>query len=246
MRKYMTTSRDLGVADHAGPRSSASMPLRVGAALAALALLFGCASSKVQGVRDYTPNAPTTQPPRVLIYNFDSNLGKLDPDKLKGQREIAEKANNALADQLVKRIREMGLMAMRVDNDVRPNPGDLLFEGRFVEIDKGNMFTRNVIGFGVGSTEMVSQAQVMRSRDGEKQLLYDLRAVAKGKKTPGIILPMFGGVTLIIVAAGAIGVTSEVKGAVEQDGIRMADAIADEFARYCVKNNWLPAEAIER
>jgi len=220
--------------------------MRILAALAALVLLFGCASSKVQGVRDFTPKAPTSPPSRVLIYNFDADLADVDPDKRKGQREIAIIARDALTDQLILRIRGMGLMAERGGNLVRPNPGDLIIEGRFVEIDKGNMFTRNVIGFGVGSTNMVSQAQVLRSRSGDKQLLFDLRAVAHGKKTPGIIAPFIGGIALIIIAAAALGIISEVKGAVEQDGIRMGDAIADEFAKYSVKQNWLPAEAIER
>jgi hypothetical protein len=222
------------------------MPLRIVAALAALILLFGCASSKVQGVRDFTPEAPTAQPSRVLIYDFDPNLAKVAPDELKSKREMAETASDALANQLVERIRKMGLMAVRADHTVHPDPSDLLLEGRFVEIDKGNMFTRNLIGFGVGSTEMVSQVQVLRARSGEKQLLYDLRAVATGSKTPGLIAPFIGGIMLIIVAAAAIGVIKEVKGAVEQDGIRMADAIADEFAKYCVEQKWLPEEAIER
>lgn len=242
----MTTSGGLAANHCAGPASTASTPFRIGAALAALALLFGCASSRVQGVRDFTPEEPTFQPPRVLIYDFEADLPDVDPSELKDQRKVAESASDALADQLVKRIREMGLMALRVGDDVRANPGDLLIEGRFIEIDKGNMFTRNVIGFGVGSTEMVSQAQVLRARHGEKQLLFDLRAVAEGKKMPGLIAPVFTGATLVIVAAGAIGVIGEVAGPVEQDGIRMADAIADELATYCVEQGWLPAEAIER
>ncbi|MBW2723085.1 MAG: DUF4410 domain-containing protein [Deltaproteobacteria bacterium] len=222
------------------------MPFRIAAALTALTLFFGCASSKVQGVRDFTPEAPTSQPPRILIYDFVADLPDVNPDELKEQREVTQSANDAMADQLVKRIREMGMMALRVADDVRANPGDLLIEGRFVEIDKGNMFTRNLIGFGVGSTEMVSQAQVLRSRYGEKQLLFDLRAVAKGKKMPGLVAPLLGGVTLLIVAASAIGVAGEIAGPVEQDGIRMADAIADELAAYSVEHGWLPAEAIER
>jgi hypothetical protein len=226
--------------------SRASTPFRICAGLVALTFLFGCASARVQGVRNFTPDEPTSQPPRVLIYDFDADLPEVDPDELKEQRKVTKSARDAVADQLVLRIREMGLMARRVGARVTPDPGDLLFEGRFVEIDKGNMFTRNLIGFGVGSTEMVSQAQVLRSKYGDKQLLFDLRAVAEGKKTPGIILPVFGGITLIIVAAGAIGIIGEVEGPVVQDGIRMADAIADEFAKYCVEQGWLPAEAIER
>jgi hypothetical protein len=187
------------------------------------------------------------RPPRVLVYDFRADLSKVKDSKRREQRELFDEARDALAEQLVTRIRTMGLMARRAGRDMKPNPDELVVDGEFVSIDKGNRFTRNVIGFGVGATEMVAQVQVLRGRadTAGMQLVFDYRAVSKGSKKPGIATPIGMGATAVAAVSGAVGVVGEVKGPVAQDAIRMADVIADDLGSFFVEQGWVPQEALE-
>ena len=133
-------------------------------AFALLTLALGCASSKLQGKRSFVTDAKMNRPSQILVYNFRANLKKVDVDERKEQKEYLDEARDALAEQLVERFRKMGMMAEHVGRDVKPKPDELVIDGEFITIDEGNRFTRNVIGFGVGSTEMVAQVQVLRGR----------------------------------------------------------------------------------
>jgi hypothetical protein len=97
-----------------------------------------------------------SRPSRVLVYDFRAGLPKVKNDERKEQQELFHESRDTLAVQLVARLEAMGLMAKRMRRDVKPNPNDIIVDGTFVSIDKGNAVTRNVIGFGVGSTEMVA------------------------------------------------------------------------------------------
>jgi hypothetical protein len=221
--------------------------IRVVATLALLSLALGCASSKVQGKRSFVGGTAMPRPPRVLVYDFRADLSKVKDSKRREQRELFDEARDALAEQLVTRIRTMGLMARRAGRDMKPIPDELVVDGEFVSIDKGNRFTRNVIGFGVGATEMVAQVQVLRGRadTAGMQLVFDYRAVSKGSKKPGIATPIGMGATAVAAVSGAVGVVGEVKGPVAQDAIRMADVIADDLGSFFVEQGWVPQEALE-
>lgn len=186
------------------------------------------------------------RPQRVLVYDFRADLPKVKNDQRREQQETYHEAREALAEQLVLRLRKMGMMARRIARDLKPNPDEVIVDGRFVNIDKGNRFTRNVIGFGVGSTEMVAQVQILRSRvkDREKQLLFDFRAVSKGSKKPGVALPIGMGAKAVAVVSGTVGIVGEVKGPVAQDAIRMADVIADDLGAFFFEQGWVTQEAL--
>lgn len=222
--------------------------VRVVISIAFLSLVMGCASSAVQGKRMFTSGETMSRPSRVLVYDFRSALPQVKADDRREQQELFHESRDALAEQLTSRLRSMGFMARRVGHDIKPNPNEIMVEGRFVSIDKGNRFTRNVIGFGIGSTEMVAQVQVLRARadNPNKQLLFDFRAVSKGSKKPGIILPVGMGAQAVAVASGAVGVVGEVKGPVTQDAIRMANAIADDLGSFFVMQGWVSQEALEK
>jgi hypothetical protein len=217
-------------------------------AMALLAGTFGCATSKLQGKKDFTSGTIMSRPGRVLVRDFRANLEEVEEGEIKGQRELYREAREALSEQLVARIRAMGLIAKREPRSVKANPGELIVDGEFVSIDKGNRFTRSVIGFGVGATEMVAQVQVKRGIPDSRgnQMVFDFRVVSKGSKKPGIATPVGMGATAVAAVSGAVGVVGEVKGPVTQDAIRMADAVADDLASWFVEQGWVPEEAIEK
>ena len=220
--------------------------IRTMLAIALQTLALGCASSTVQGKRSFVSGTPMPRPQRILVYDFRADLPKVKNDQRREQQETYHEAREALAEQLVLRLRKMGMMARRIARDLKPNPDEVIVDGRFVNIDKGNRFTRNVIGFGVGSTEMVAQVQILRSRvkDREKQLLFDFRAVSKGSKKPGVALPIGMGAKAVAVVSGTVGIVGEVKGPVAQDAIRMADVIADDLGAFFFEQGWVTQEAL--
>ena len=112
------------------------------------------------------------KPDRILVYDFavSPDEVKLDTglsadlmrkyEEHKGSSRTAEdvkvghKVADALAEELVKKIRSFGLMSERGFGLPYDKEKDLMIKGQLLSIDEGNRTERVVIGLGAGRTDV--------------------------------------------------------------------------------------------
>ena len=227
-------------------------------ALAGAALILGCAPTQVQST--YQRDAAMPRPEQVLVYDFAVTPSDVQLDRgLAGQVEqmaqgtprteqeiqLGHKAARALSNELVSRINAMGLPARRVVGAPARWERAVLVEGQFVSIDQGNSTERNVIGLGIGRSQVQTLVQVYETRNTRLVKLQEFATDAASGIRPGAAETMGVGaaagtlgVSAAVTAAGTVG--SELFGAtVEADAQRTASNIADQLQAYFAQQGWI-------
>jgi hypothetical protein len=240
--------------------SSGRLPLLLWAALA-FAASFGCASTQVTTTEQYGGRLP--RPERILVYRFATSPDEVRLDhsptvvaawKAQGisatseQRQVGHAVADALADNLVRKIRELGLPAERADGplpeDERPT---LAIDGQFLAISEGSRAERVVIGLGAGRSDVQTAVQVTEVVRGGRRQVDQFNVDAKSGRKPGVAETMGAGaaagdlaVSAAVSAAGAVG--SEAFGAnVEADARRTADKVASVLETFFARQGWIAA-----
>jgi hypothetical protein len=231
------------------------------AGLASALALTGCAPTVVQST--YQRDAAMPRPEQVLVYDFavtpadvqlDRGLGGQVEQMAQGtprtEQEIAlgHQAARALSNELVERINAMGLTARRGVGAPARWERAVLIEGQFVSIDQGNSTERNVIGLGIGRSQVQTLVQVYETRGTQLAKLQEFATDAASGIRPGAAETMGVGaaagtlgVSAAVTAAGTVG--SELFGAtVEADAQRTAANIADKLQAYFTKQGWIQAQ----
>jgi hypothetical protein len=231
-------------------------------------MAVGCAPTKVQ-----QQNMTLTQLPRpdlILVYDFavspeevklDTGLSAELMQKYqehKGTSRSAEeikvghKVADAVAKELVKKIRSYGLMAERAFGLPQGKGKVLMVKGQLLSIDEGNRTERVAIGLGAGRTSVQSNVQVYEmTPEGMKQV-DDMRGTAKSGGKPGMAEMMgvgaiAGHLLTSTVVSGAVAGGSEMTSAtVEADGKRLADKIAADLGNFFIDQDWIPPEAVKK
>jgi hypothetical protein len=227
-------------------------------ALAGAAVILGCAPTQVQST--YQRDSAMPRPEQVLVYDFavspidvqlDRGLGPEVEQMAKGtprteqEIQLGQKAARALSNKLVERINAMGLPARRVVGAPARWERAVLVEGQFVSIDQGNSTERNVIGLGVGRSQVQTLVQVYETRNTQLVKLQEFATDAASGIRPGAAETMGVGaaagtlgVSAAVTAAGTVG--SELFGAtVEADAQRTAANIADKLQTYFAEQGWI-------
>src|SRR5262245_6458992 len=227
--------------------------------LGALALALGCATTVIEDQSPSAARAP--KPERVLVRTFATSADDVWLDhsltveaawKLQGISESTERTDvakavaNALADNLVKKIQELGLPAERA-TDMLPADGvsTLVVDGQFLAIDEGSRTARVVIGLGVGKSEVRTAVQVIELMPEGKRLLDTFEVDAKSGATPGMAETMgVGAAAGHLATSAAIGVGKSVVSEkfgddVEADARRTADQISKVLSSYFVRQGWI-------
>ena len=214
--------------------STASIVVCVGLASLALA----CASTKVEQTRRAGADLP--KPDRILVRNFavtlsevslDSGLGPTIARDAQGeitgdeQVKLGRSAANALAEELVAKLRDAGLPAERSSGRVALTPTTLVIAGKFLTLDEGNQTMRTLVGFGAGASHVTTRVQAWM--DG--QLVAEAETQAESGKKPGAA----------VIAAGTTGVSELLLTSVEADAKRTAGEIADRIIRAYRERGWL-------
>jgi len=70
------------------------------------------------------------------------------------ENQVGHLVADKLAEELVKELRKEGIAAVRPGNQISPSSTTGFLSGQFVTIDQGNQTKRNMIGFGLGGTEL--------------------------------------------------------------------------------------------
>jgi hypothetical protein len=222
------------------------------ATLAVLAI--GCASTDVKQTRRA---GQLEQPDRILVRNFAVTLKDVDLDRGIGptiwrdaqgevgsgdEQRIGRAASNALAEELVAKLREAGLPAQRSTGRPELTPTTLVITGKFLTVDEGNQTMRTLVGFGAGASRVSTRAQAWM--DG--QLVAEALTDAKSGRKPGAAVTLGAGAaagtaaTAAAVAAGTTSVSELLLTTVEADAKRTARELADRIVLAYRERGWLP------
>jgi hypothetical protein len=219
------------------------MPVFVGGAFA-LVLLAGCASTEVvarhQMVKEKLP-----RPEHILVYDFASTPDEVPrssdfanpsyrPPLPQTSEEIAlgRKVGAQVAAALAEEIREMGLPGVQVTQGARPQVNDIVIRGYFVSVEEGSTVKRVSIGFGSGSSKLVTAVEGYQMTAEGLRKLGSGTVDAGGAKGPGASLGVAGllvtGNPVGLVVSGGMKAYGEASGSSKIEG--RAKATAKEIA----------------
>ncbi|HZC47142.1 MAG TPA: DUF4410 domain-containing protein [Candidatus Acidoferrum sp.] len=179
-------------------------------------LLAGCASVKVTPQRIQPPHAAAaanaiyaepTAPAQIVVRDFDFSDSSVSENRAPINRtvdvfrsssadarreEIGRRVAAVLAEQTAKRLKKLGLPAMRVasDNDVSLYGNFLLITGRLIDVDEGNRLTRVAVGLGAGKSRLKTEVHVFRVVNGEKAEVLAFTTRADSGSMPGMLASM--------------------------------------------------------
>lgn len=246
---------------HAGPLGGATLrlantPLRsAGSCLAALGLLAtGCAQTDVDVTR--RESAGLVKPDRVVVRNFavtrqDVELDAgIAPSMLRAVSgevtsadaiQVGRAAADALADELVKRLVEAGIPAVRGDRTTRVTPSTAIIVGQFRTLDEGNQTLRTLVGFGLGGSEVRTHAEMVQA--GRLIAEADTSANSGYKPGAGVTLGVGAAAgsaaTAAGVAAGTTTVSELFMTSVNAGARRTARELADQIVAAYEMRGWL-------
>jgi len=237
--------------------------------LLVLAVVFGCAPTNVQQQPTDMTATQLARPALVLVYDFAVSPDEVKLDKglsadlmqkyeeHKGMSRTAEeikvghKVADALAEELVKKIRSFGLWAERGFGYPHGNAKDLLIKGQLLSIDEGNRTERVAIGLGAGRTSVQANVQVYELTPQGMNEVDTLRGTAKSGDKPGMgemmgIGAIAGHLLASTVVSGALaGGTEMTSATVEADAKRLADKVAADLGKFFVGQGWIPPDAVK-
>jgi hypothetical protein len=240
-------------------------------ALLVLTVAAGCAPTNVQQEEPRDMMGKKLERPNlILVYDFAVSPAEVELDKglsadlmqkyeeHKGTSRTAEEIKvghrvaDALAEELVKKIRSYGLWAERGFGLPYGKNKDLIVKGQLLSIDEGNRTERVAIGLGAGRSNVQADVQVYEMTAKGLQEVDSLRGEAKSGRKPGMgemmgVGAIAGHLLASTVVSGALSGASEMTAAtVEADAKRMAEKIAGDLGTFFVDQGWIPPDAVKK
>jgi Domain of unknown function (DUF4410) len=220
------------------------MPVAV-LGLLALAALTGCASTKVTS-RQVLVTGQLPRPNDILVYDFAATPADVPsssdyanpnyrPPLPQTSEEIAagRQAGAQVAAALVEQIRKMGLPAMQASPGVQPHLNDLVIRGYFISVEEGSTAKRMAIGFGSGSSKLITAVEGYQMTAQGLRKLGSGTVDAAGGKGPGAGLGVVGwvvtGSPVGLVVGTGVKAYGEASGSSKVEG--RAKATAKEIAK---------------
>jgi hypothetical protein len=166
--------------------------------------------------------------------------------------KVGHKVADALAEELVKKIRSYGLWAERGFGYPHGKSKDLMIKGQLLSIDEGNRTERVAIGLGAGRTSVEANVQLYELTPQGMQEVDTLRGTAKSGAKPGMgemmgVGAIAGHLLASTVVSGVVAGGSEMTSAtVEADAKRLADKIAADLGKFFVDQGWIPPDAVKK
>ncbi len=199
-------------------------------ASALLALLSGCASVSVTGVRQH---AEASRPPaRFYVADFDTRGGQWNiTSRSRSADQFRQETANALAEHLTANINAYLGPARRIGRS-RSVPSDgWLITGRFIRVNEGNPAARMIVGLGAGGSKMETETVVIDGFSGGRPVLQ-FATTGGSNAMPGMIM-----------SSGPTGAVSnliqQANRGVRDDTKRTARMITASLAEYMVHRGWL-------
>jgi len=231
------------------------------AVVAIASLLVACAPTNVQTTWERL--GPATRPQQVIVYDFAVSPDEVQldrgleadvlqmakqttPDEEKIQ--LGHAAARAASESLVQKLNAMGMPAVRGTGMPVSWAGSAVVEGQFISLSQGNSTERDVIGLGLGRSDVRANVQLYEATPGRLEKLESFQADAKSGYKPGMAETMGAG-----AAAGHLAVSAAVSVAgdvasemladtVKADAERLASAVAQQLQSYFVQQGWIPPQ----
>ena len=227
--------------------------------------IVGCASTRVQPLSVYSSPEPLPRPDRILVYDLAVSPEEITPNggvitrlhslvsatsQTEEQLTVGRQVADALSEELVQRIRALGLPAERASSLAPLADGTLAIEGQFISIDEGNRLRRAVIGFGAGGSEVRTLVQVYLGMDSAQHLVQEFETSADSSKAPGMAATMGAGaaahgaaaLATAAAAGGGIHAATESRQTAEADARRTADVLVKRLAEFFAAQGWIARE----
>jgi len=233
-----------------------TMPTIIGG-LFALAVLAGCASTEVTG-RQQLVYGTLPRPNQILVYDFAATPADVPrssdfadpnyrPPLPQTSEEIAagRQAGAQVAAELAEQIRAMGLPAVQASAGIKPQLNDIVIRGYFVSIDEGSAAKRVTIGFGSGSSKLVTAVEGYQMTAQGLRKLGSGTVDSGGSKGPGASLGVVGliatGNPAGLIVSGGMKAYGEVSGSSKIEGRAKATAkeIADVLKTRFQEQGWI-------
>lgn len=225
--------------------------------LFAVALLAGCASTKVtESQRLVYEQLP--KPGHIWIYDFaaspadvpaESELaGKVEApagSQSEEQAALGRQLGTGIAAQLVDAVRKMGLPAERGVPGTTLQVNDIVIHGYLVSIEQGSAAKRMTIGFGAGGSELTTVIEGFQMTAQGLRKLGSATTGSKGNKTPGAAVGAAGwlvtGSPIGLVVSGGMKIYGEASGSSKIEGRakKTAEEIADRLKDRFKEEGWI-------
>ncbi len=204
-------------------------------------------------------NFGLSRPQQIVVYDFAVTEAEVTNDHESsgtsgGEREqekIGRQVRNALAEQLVRGLRDLGFAAERKPRGTPVGSHQLLIDGEFLDIDEGNRLQRLVIGFGAGASKVDTEVHVYYG--ARRRKLLDFKTHAKSGKMPGAAATLGagaaiqGGITAGMAATGAaIGTVKEYHSEVERMAGHSADQAVAYLSEFFAKQGWIRPDQVKK
>jgi len=226
-------------------------------AVFALALLAGCASTKVT---QQTPmvSPELARPGRIWVYDFIADPAKIPADSaISGdlsapskpltaeQLETGRRLGAQIATDLAADIEAMGLSAVVAGPGSAPQVGDGVIRGYLVSVQGGSAVKRFAIGLGAGTSELDTVVEgYVKTREGLRKLGSGTLS-SSGNKMPGAVAPaavlIATGNPIGLIVVGGTKLYGEVSGknTLEGRAKATADAIAEQLKIRFRDRGWI-------
>jgi len=196
--------------ESAARRSRGKAP-RAFALLAALPVLAGCASVSVKD--DQWTKERLALPKRVYVKNYELPPEVLAVDRSGDELEAFRQATaDNFTKELCERISKRIAPAMPLAAKTRPQKGDWVVEGRFLQVEQGSRLLRSLVGLGAGGTKMEARTIVSEvGARGTKKTIAEIETTGGSNAEPGLLTfptPIGGGIRAVLSLAKT-GVTAD-------------------------------------
>ncbi len=205
-----------------------------------------------------------SRPQQIIVYDFAVTAAEVTEEPIKKmlhdvggtpkseqEREIGRHVQNALAEELVRKLRDLEITVERRPRGTPIGSHQLLINGEFIDVDEGNRLERLVIGFGIGGSRVDTEVHV--SYGAKRRKLLDFKTHADSGIMPGAAATMgagaavTGGVTAGSVAAGvATGAVKEYHSEVERMAARSADQAVAYLSEFFAKQGWIRPDQVQK
>ena len=231
-----------------------------------LVVTVGCAKTTVQPQSQaFAIGLPP--PSVVLVYRFAVNQNDITENQSLFQKainaagsttqdersaEIGRQVAQTLADDLVAKIKELGLRAQGATRDTYIPPDAVLITGTFLDIDEGNRLRRLVVGFGAGGSNLDTQVRVLAPSERGYRSLLEFTTHADSGHMPGAAATMGAGAAAqgavtggMVAANAAVGGVKAYRSGIEQMAGRSADKMADYLAGFFARQGWISFDRVK-
>ncbi|WNM63582.1 DUF4410 domain-containing protein [Candidatus Nitrospira neomarina] len=225
----------------------------------AIAVAAGCSSTKITETHPLYGKEKLPKPDRIYVYPFAATHSDLPPWSSAAKQhdppgeppspehlETGRKLGAAVAEELVSKIQQMGLISLVADAQTVPRVNDLLIVGYFGTFEEGSALKRMGLGFGSGAAEITTAAEGYQWTATGPRQLGSGKVDSAGNKMPGVALPIVvlaataNPIGLIVGGGAKVYGQMSGKDTIEGAGKRTADAIAEHLEGKFKEQGWIP------